>query len=1030
MIPRTYPTTYLTANGKQQMMVYFLGSVEGLERWSDYIPVKASSAVTVKENSYDNDGVILVKDIGSTFGKQAWKDYIPVYVDPLATDAWKVDIDGFIPTFPTPSLSLDFTSSSETLDPRITFSRTTNATRVNSQGLIEYAPHNLLLNSETFNSSWIRFGTTTLNLNTVTAPNGTTTADNIVFTSASAGIYQAITGTALTTYVFSVYIKSSSSTQVNLVINTNLADPTIQTVSVTSGWNRFSITKTTSSGTTSVTAQIQDTGSGNSQFDIWGAQLNVGALQPYYPTTVKNLLGFSEAFENAAWTKSNSFIQTNLLTWSQDFDNAAWGKPNSDTISANLVVAPNNTTTADTFVETSATSLHTLLQDVTVVGGTTYTLTFFAKAAGRSIIQSRLVSVDDSNGVVVEFNISTGSVATAAVAIGTGGNASASITPVGDGWYRCVTTGSMGASVTACRIRLRTLETAGGSTTIAGLNGNAYHIWGAQLVQGSTPGDYQQTFSAALPVMYKAPNGLMTADKLVETTAAGEHAVGVPISFIAGQIYTQSVYAKAAERTLIRVGAGNPATWATGVVVDLSTGTITSTIAGSGTVQSVGDGWYRVSVTGTALATAATNASVRLVSTGTTVSYTGDGTSGIYIWGAQLSDSASLDTYVNNPGAAPTSTAYYGPRFDYDPVTLQPKGLLIEEQSTNVQLYSEDYSDPAFWLKDSITTTIGQPAPNNTNTATKHAQTNNTTAVVGGGISNQPTISSGETVTFSQYLKSDTAQWIVLQIGPNSASSSTSRLRGWFDIKNGVVGGVSNVGAATGASISIQPAPNGYFRCSITGALNDGLTSCRVLLWAAAGNNSIDRASTNAGAYIMWGSQVERKAFATSYIPTVAAQVTRAADVATITGSNFSGWFNASEGCIQIQVNTRNLGGTIYPGWFAIDNNTINEVLTMFAYNTELTSLSRTSSANVFVYTKASTVPTTPSVIKAALSYKDSNYIAAYQGTTPFQQLSGAVPTGLVQMRIGSYNNRQINGHIQKINYYPQALQQLQNITS
>jgi hypothetical protein len=43
-------------------------------------------------------------------------------------------------------------------------------------------------------------------------------------------------------------------------------------------------------------------------FAAWGAQLNVGALQPYYPTTVDNLLGYTQEFDNAAWTKSNSFV--------------------------------------------------------------------------------------------------------------------------------------------------------------------------------------------------------------------------------------------------------------------------------------------------------------------------------------------------------------------------------------------------------------------------------------------------------------------------------------------------------------------------------------------------------------------------------------------------------------------------------------------------------------------------------------------------------------------------------------------------
>ena len=50
----------------------------------------------------------------------------------------------------------------------------------------------------------------------------------------------------------------------------------------------------------------------------------------------RNLLTYSEQFDNAAWTKSNSFVQTNLLTYSQEFDNAAWS-PGSSTVLANAI---------------------------------------------------------------------------------------------------------------------------------------------------------------------------------------------------------------------------------------------------------------------------------------------------------------------------------------------------------------------------------------------------------------------------------------------------------------------------------------------------------------------------------------------------------------------------------------------------------------------------------------------------------------------------------------------------------------------
>ena len=53
----------------------------------------------------------------------------------------------------------------------------------------------------------------------------------------------------------------------------------------------------------------------------------------------RNLLTYSEQFDNAAWTKSNSFVQTNLLTYSEQFDNAAWTKSNA-TVTANAIAAP------------------------------------------------------------------------------------------------------------------------------------------------------------------------------------------------------------------------------------------------------------------------------------------------------------------------------------------------------------------------------------------------------------------------------------------------------------------------------------------------------------------------------------------------------------------------------------------------------------------------------------------------------------------------------------------------------------------
>ena len=97
MIPRTFPSTVNTTTGRRQMVVSFITSISGLQRWKDYIPVDFTDTATPIEGSYNNSGFIAVDVLISTSGLQSWKDYIPVYYDPSSTDAWRVNSVGFIP---------------------------------------------------------------------------------------------------------------------------------------------------------------------------------------------------------------------------------------------------------------------------------------------------------------------------------------------------------------------------------------------------------------------------------------------------------------------------------------------------------------------------------------------------------------------------------------------------------------------------------------------------------------------------------------------------------------------------------------------------------------------------------------------------------------------------------------------------------------------------------------------------------------------------------------------------------------------
>jgi hypothetical protein len=177
-----------------------------------------------------------------------------------------------------------------------------------------------------------------------------------------------------------------------------------------------------------------------------------------------------------------------------------------------------------------------------------------------------------------------------------------------------------------------------------------------------------------------APDGTTTADKMVEAANSSAHQLlHANIGTVTSAPYTFSLYAKAAERTWISLSPANvaPADW-----FDIGNGVV-GTSANAGAISSVGGGWYRCSITFTAGATQGPVIHVRTAN-GQTGSYVGDGTSGIYLWGAQLNRGTTQLAYM------PTTTAArYGLSVDYHPVSHAPLGLLVEPTGTNILLASQ-----------------------------------------------------------------------------------------------------------------------------------------------------------------------------------------------------------------------------------------------------------------------------------------------------------------------------------------------------
>lgn len=157
------------------------------------------------------------------------------------------------------------------------------------------------------------------------------------------------------------------------------------------------------------------------------------------------------------------------------------------------------------------------------------------------------------------------------------------------------------------------------------------------------------------PNSITSPDGALTADTLVEDTSTGTHRCVAAPTIANTTVYTVSVYAKAAGRTHMRLSVSGGL--AGELTANLSNGTVAaSSGATNPTVQLVGNGWYRVSFTTAASTSTSAQVTCSCIQGTSTSSYTGDGTSGISLWGAQVEAGATASSYTPTTSATVTRT--------------------------------------------------------------------------------------------------------------------------------------------------------------------------------------------------------------------------------------------------------------------------------------------------------------------------------------------------------------------------------------
>lgn len=756
-----------------------------------------------------------------------------------------------------------------------------------------------------------------------------------------------------------------------------------------------------------------------------------------------NLITFSRG-SNATVTDASgrlTYAPHNLVTNSQDFEASAWTKT-AASITANSAVAPDGTTTADTITEdTTAASAHRIFQTPANPIGPVIA-SVYVKAGTRSWFYIRLT---DSASVVryAYFNVSTGVLGTVDAGI------TASITPAGNGWYRC----SAFINAVNSTVCVFAITDANGNPVHNGNGTGTLSLWGAQLeavTYQTTPSPYVSTSvanllgfsedftnaawtksnSSIVPNAAQNPiNNLWNAQKLMENTAAGVYHFTRQQFTVGGTAQTFSIYVKAAERTRAVVGITDLTTGDASVGVDLTNGTTFSSglAVGSWTnisssVVSVGNGWYRVSITATRGAGTQSAPVVAPVIAAGSTTYTGDGNSGIYIYGAQLSNSGSLDPYVPTPGAAPSSTAYYGPRFDYDPVTLAAKGILIEEQRTNLLLRSSDPSALPWGFDASTGSSITLTGGLSPDGVTQFAVFNEGTSTGAHRANQGITVTAGTTYTVSAYVKAGTSRYII--VGTNSGGIAIDTTT--WTITETIAG--ANTTTTNG---TLTPIGGGVYRASVSVAHTTNTTVFFVVgTSVSATPGTVNPSFTGTSRTAIFNlCNFEAGAFATSYIPTIASTVTRAADAAQITGSLFSQWYRQDEGSFVIRsarLSTAALDG-ISASAFTDGNNNIE----MFA---------RTADSRLLVFNGGATQVNLIDTSKisagvsytAAAGYSLNNYALVTNNGTVLTDTTATVPTA-VSLGVGSRSgNLFYNGHIQSIQYIPNRVSdtQLQSLSA
>lgn len=395
---------------------------------------------------------------------------------------------------------------------------------------------------------------------------------------------------------------------------------------------------------------------------------------------------------------------------------------------------------------------------------------------------------------------------------------------------------------------------------------------------------------------------------------------------------------------------------------------------------------------------------------------------------------ASSATYFDSAGVLQTAGNNVA-RFDYNPSTLAARGLLIEEQRTN-----------SLRNNTMVGAVAGTPGTAPTNWVVPGTINGLTQQIVGTGTEKGITYvdvrySGTTTTTGSHGISFEAANQIA------AASGQTWTRSAWFKIAAGSTANLTSLTHNTQGRNAANTAFTETFSTDIAPSLTGTLTRFSTASTLADANTAFARSQIqyfyNSGVAIdltlrIGLPQFEQGAFATSVIPTSTTALTRSADVAAITGTNFTNWFNSIEGTLVVNatVTATTTDGTTRVLASIGDSSTFNETIYLARASSSANITANVIDGGVAQWasnTLGSATANTP--FKTSMAYKLNDLGGSFNGAAAVTDSVATIPTvNSLSLGNGSWSGatNYINGYLQSFAYYPTRLRNgtLQALTS